>query len=133
GDSPVTVTDSATLPTRISAPMVMTPAPASSTPSRTTVAKLGNVKLILYVPGGKSGMRYCPASSVTPVRTLVMSAGLDTSIVTPGSTAPDVSRTVPARLCAVATPAPATTIATINNDRISIRFMSENLGRTMDL
>ena len=47
GDSPVTVIDSARLPTRISAPMVMTPAPDSSTPSRTTVAKPGSVKLTL--------------------------------------------------------------------------------------
>src|SRR5436190_22557794 len=72
-------------------------------------------------------MRYCPVSSVMPVRTLVMSAGLDTSIVTPGSTAPDVSRTVPAKLCANATlvPAPRTAIAT--NDRINSRFIGENL------
>ena len=56
-----------------------------------------------------------------------MSAGLDASIVTPGSTAPDVSRTVPARLCAVATLGPAPRIAITTNNRISIRFMSENL------
>src|SRR4051795_8334493 len=72
-------------------------------------------------------MRYCPVSSVTPVRTFVISAGLDASMVTPGSTAPDVSRTVPARLCADATPAPATRIATAANDRINTRFMWENL------
>src|SRR5258705_12685370 len=72
-------------------------------------------------------MRYCPVSSVTPVRTLVMSAGLDTSIVTPGSTAPDVSRTVPARLCAVATLCPAPRMAITANDRISSRFMTEHL------
>src|SRR2546423_14309257 len=73
-------------------------------------------------------MRYCPVSSVTPVRTLVMSAGLDTSIVTPGSTAPDVSRTVPARLCAVATLCPAASMAITANDRISSRFMTEHLN-----
>src|SRR5437870_2521569 len=72
-------------------------------------------------------MRYCPVSSVTPVRTLVMSAGLDASTVTPGGTAPDVSRTAPARLCAVARLGPAPTIAITINDRISIRFMGENL------
>src|SRR5688572_23028339 len=72
-------------------------------------------------------MRYCPVSSVTPVRTLVMSAGLDASMVTPGSTAPDVSRTVPARLCAVARLGPAPTMATTMNTRISVCFMSENL------
>src|SRR5688572_29289024 len=49
-------------------------------------------------------MRYCPVSSVVPVRTLVISAGLDASTVTPGSTAPEVSRTAPARLCAAASP-----------------------------
>src|SRR5580765_8341497 len=72
-------------------------------------------------------MRYCPASSETPVRTLVMSAGLDASIVTPGSTAPDVSRTVPARLCAVAKVGAAPTMAITANNRISIRFMSDTL------
>jgi hypothetical protein len=47
GDSPDTVIDSARLPTRISAPIVTTPAPFSSTPSRTTVAKLCSVNVIL--------------------------------------------------------------------------------------
>src|SRR5262252_7088463 len=70
-------------------------------------------------------MRYWPDSSETPVRTLVMSAGLDASIVTPGRTAPDVSRTVPARLCALATLAPALRMATTTSNRINIRFMSE--------
>src|SRR5215470_14480323 len=125
GDSPVTVTDSARPPTFISAPMVMTPPPDNSTPSRTTVAKPASVKVILYVPGGRSGMRYWPDSSETPVRALVMSAGLDASIVTPGSTAPEVSRTVPARLCAVARLAPALRIATATSNRINSRFMSE--------
>ena len=40
-------------------------------------------------------MRYWPLPSVVAVRTFSMSAGLDASTVTPGSTAPDVSRTVP--------------------------------------
>jgi hypothetical protein len=61
--------------------MVMTPPPDSSTPSRTTVAKPGSVKADLVGAGWQIGMRYCPVSSVTPVRTLVMSAGLDASIV----------------------------------------------------
>src|SRR5688572_19991714 len=42
-------------------------------------------------------MRYCPVSSVTPDRTFSMSAGLAASTVTPGSTPPDASRTVPVR------------------------------------
>src|SRR5262245_51746520 len=54
-----------------------------------------------------------------------MSAGLDASIVTPGSTAPDVSRTVPARLCALARLGAAPRRAITANNRISIRFMSE--------
>ncbi len=72
-------------------------------------------------------MRYCPVSSVTPVRTLVMSAGLDASMVTPGSTAPEVSRTVPARLCAVARLGTTKRLAITSSSRISSRFMSENL------
>ena len=40
-------------------------------------------------------MRNWPESSVTAVRTFSMSAGLAASTVTPGSTPPDVSRTVP--------------------------------------
>src|SRR5580765_3894159 len=43
-------------------------------------------------------MRYCPAPSVTAVRTFSMRAGLDASTVTPGSTAPDSSLTVPVRV-----------------------------------
>jgi hypothetical protein len=40
-------------------------------------------------------MRNWPDPSVTAERTFSMSAGLDASTVTPGSTAPDVSRTLP--------------------------------------
>ena len=38
---------------------------------------------------------YCPVSLVTVDRTFSISAGLDASTVTPGRTAPDVSRTTP--------------------------------------
>src|SRR6185503_20673093 len=41
-------------------------------------------------------MRKLPLPSVTVVRTFSISAGLVTSTVTPGSTAPDVSVTTPA-------------------------------------
>src|SRR4029450_13403346 len=94
-------------------------------------------------------MRYCPVSSVTPVRTFVISAGLDASIVTPGSTAPDVSRTAPARLCALAKLGTAPTIAITARHRSRTRFMrgppqpfgsrrepwalDDANGRTMDL
>src|SRR3954467_1523194 len=42
-------------------------------------------------------MRYCPVPSVTAARVFSISAGLAASTVTPGSTAPDASRTVPVR------------------------------------
>src|SRR5213593_2613383 len=41
-------------------------------------------------------MRYCPVPSVTAVRVFSMRTGLAASTVTPGITAPDASRTVPA-------------------------------------
>src|SRR5262249_12521038 len=40
-------------------------------------------------------IRYCPVPSVTAERVFSMSAALDASTGTPGSTAPDASRTVP--------------------------------------
>src|SRR5688500_3228927 len=43
-------------------------------------------------------MRYCPVPSVTAVRTFSIRAGLDASTVTPGSTPPDWSLTVPVRV-----------------------------------
>ena len=43
-------------------------------------------------------MRYCPSPSVTPVRTFSINAGLATSTVTPGSTAPDESVTTPVKV-----------------------------------
>src|SRR5436190_9864244 len=42
-------------------------------------------------------MRYSPDASETAERTFSMSAGLAASTVTPGSTPPDASRTVPVR------------------------------------
>src|SRR5947208_15235935 len=42
-------------------------------------------------------IRYCPLPSVMAVRVFSMSAGLAASTVTPGSTAPDGSLTVPVR------------------------------------
>src|SRR5438874_13447505 len=50
-------------------------------------------------------IRYCPVPSVVPERVLSISAGLAASTVTPGSTAPDGSRTVPVRTaCAKTVP-----------------------------
>ena len=98
GVSPVTVIVSCTPPTRMSALIVMLLAPPlTSTPSRITVVKPGSVKVNLYVPGVRSWIRYRPVPSDTVVRTFSINAGLAASTVTPGSTAPEASRTVPAR------------------------------------
>src|SRR5712675_2941548 len=96
GVSPVIVTDSARLPMRISTLMVMTPEPATSTPSRLTGENPLSVNVTVYVPGGSSVIRYWPAPSVTPWRDFSVSATLDASTATPGSTAPEGSRTMPA-------------------------------------
>src|SRR5262245_5471227 len=49
-------------------------------------------------------MRYCPFALLVAERTRSMSDGLWASTVTPGSTAPEVSRTVPPICCALARP-----------------------------
>src|SRR5688572_19364232 len=100
GVTPVTVTVSWTELTFMSAFTVMTPAPATSTPGRATVAKPGSVNVTEYVPGRRSMIWYWPLPSVTTDRVRSISAGLEASTVTPGSTAPDVSLTTPATDCA---------------------------------
>ena len=75
-----------------------TPEPVTCTPWRWTVLNPASVKEMPYVPGGRSVMRYCPVLSLTADRTFSIKAGLDASTVAPGSTAPDVSRTTPARV-----------------------------------
>ena len=95
GDSPVTVMVSSTAPTRISAFTDAVNDPVNSMPSRRTVLNPGSEMVTVYAPGRRFSTRYCPASSVTTERTFSISAGLATSTVTPGSTAPDVSRTTP--------------------------------------
>jgi hypothetical protein len=69
--------------------------PCSTTPSRCTTEKPGSVNVTVYSPGRRFSIAYCPVPSVTVDRTFSMSAGLDASTVTPGSTAPDASRTSP--------------------------------------
>src|SRR5580765_2371926 len=49
------------------------------------------------MPGRRSTRRYAPLPSVTTDRVFSMRAGLAASTVTPGSTAPDESLTLPAR------------------------------------
>src|SRR5690242_4239768 len=95
--------------------------------SRRTVLKPVSENDKVYVPARRSTMRYWPVASVTALRVFSISAGLDASTVTPGSTPPDVSRTVPARLCADAMLGTTARIAITTNDRTSTGRMSENL------
>src|SRR6185436_18686896 len=94
--SPVTVTDSSTVPTFRSAFTVAVNVPASSTPSRLSALNPGSVNVTLYVPGRRSTTLYWPLPSVTTDRAFSINAGLAASTVTPGRTAPDVSLTTPA-------------------------------------
>src|SRR5438552_3683394 len=94
--SPETVIVSATVPTFISALTCAVNPVVSSMPSRLNVAKPGSVKLTSYVPGRRSTIRYRPWLSVVTDRTFSISAGLLASTVTPGITAPEVSRAIPA-------------------------------------
>src|SRR5207249_8590996 len=96
GASPVTVTVSATAPTRKSAFTVAVNDPCSSMPSRLSVLNPGSANVTLYVPGRRSTTLNWPLPSVTTDRTLSINAGLAASTVTPGRTAPDVSFTTPA-------------------------------------
>src|SRR5580765_2292849 len=98
GESPVTVIDSASEPTRRSALTAAVNADVNSTPSRFTVLKPVNVNVTEYVPGTRLTILYWPAASVTTVRTRSMSDGLAASTVTPGMTAPVASLTTPAML-----------------------------------
>jgi hypothetical protein len=95
GLSPVTVMVSSSAPTRRSAFTVALNSEASSRPSRLYVLNPVSVKVTEYTPGRRSTIRYEPLPSVTAVRTFSISASLAASTVTPGRTAPDVSRTTP--------------------------------------
>jgi hypothetical protein len=78
-----------------------------------------------YVPGLRLGMRYCPASSVTAMRTFSMSAGLEASTVTPGSTPPDWSLTVPVRVpCAKTSDGKRVTATRIKTGIDALRMVS---------
>src|SRR5678816_2605546 len=90
-----TVMVSSTPPTSNCALTCAVNVPSNSIPVRSTVLNPGSVNLTVKVPGRRSTMRYCPLPSVSAVRTFSISAGLDASTVTPGSTAPDPSLTVP--------------------------------------
>ena len=69
--------------------------PDSSTPSRSHGGETRQGERDGVDTGRRFSMPYCPVPSVTVVRTFSISAGLAASTVTPGSTAPDASRTAP--------------------------------------
>src|SRR5262249_52937393 len=96
GVAPDTVIDSSTAPTFISPLTVAVNPVVSWMPSRFTVPNPLNDIVTAYVPGRRSMILYWPRSSVVTVRTFSISAGLDASTVTPGSTAPVASWTSPA-------------------------------------
>src|SRR4029453_1156234 len=67
-------------------------------------------------------IRYCPEPSVTATRDLSMRAGLEASTVTPGSTAPDASRTVPVREACANTVAGSSETARARTHFVKIRI-----------
>ena len=82
------------------------------------------------MPGGSSVMRYCPVPSVVALRTFSMRTGLAASTVTPGSTAPDASRTTPAMVaCADAVEGNRAAIATTASAHVTFTAR----GPTSDL
>src|SRR6185436_9789720 len=62
---------------------------------------------------------YWPVSSVTTERTFSISAGLDASTVTPGSTAPDASLTTPAIVAWAYVTAGVKAITAIHRHRVA--------------
>src|SRR4051812_6013508 len=101
GEEPDTVTDSSSAPTLRSAFTVAVKFDGSSSPSRLKVLNPWSEKVITYTPGRRSTTWYLPSPSVDTVFVFSISTSLATSTVTPGSTAPDASFTVPPiALCA---------------------------------
>ena len=94
------------------------PAPRTS-PSRLTVSNPGSVKARAYSPGRKSVIAYRPAPSVTTARRPSTTPPLVASTVTPGSTLPASSVTVPViELCAAAEADASSTHANVNHLRM---------------
>src|SRR4051794_40699246 len=77
-------------------------------------------------------MRYWPVPSVTDVRVFSINAGLDASMVTPGSTAPDASFTLPAiDDWACATAGSSRTIAGRTHVRASLSTERTSINRLL--
>ena len=96
GLAPETVTVSSIEPTVIVPSTFAVKSETSSIPSRTNVLNPGSVNVTVYAPGRRASIVYRPAPSVTVARTPWISAGLLASTVTPGSTPPVSSVTLPA-------------------------------------
>src|SRR3954453_2922830 len=135
GDEPETVTDSSSAPTFMSAFTVAVKFDGSSSASRLKVLKPCREKVTVYRPGRRSTMVYLPSPSVDTVLVFSISASLATSTVTPGSTAPDVSFTVPPiALCARARVGSATTHTSAANAlRMNRHFVIDVLLRVTEL
>src|SRR5437762_3559905 len=74
-------------------------------------------------------MVYTPAPSVTTVRDFSISAGLEASTLTPGSTAPEASLTTPEILaCPCAFAIVGTSTTQTNTNATASRRMSDLLG-----
>src|ERR1044072_1621205 len=78
-------------------------------------------------------MRYWPEPSVTTDRCFSMTTGLAASTVTPGSTAPEVSRTTPVIEPWAATAAGNTSIADTTTTALATRVMDPPVSATLDL
>src|ERR1041385_6718946 len=94
GGSLDTVTESVALPTSSVKSTVSVCATDSTTLSRTAALNPGDVTVMRYVPAGKDGIRYTPASVVTVLNSMPVS-GFTTLMAAATTAAPDGSETVP--------------------------------------
>src|SRR5438477_10118798 len=130
GVAPLTVIVSSTAPTFMSALMLAANEPVSSMPSRFTVLKPVSVNETEYVPGRRLTIRDWPVPSETAERVFSMRAGLETSTVTPGNTAPDVSFTTPViDACANATAGNRTRHANMPNVLTALTTLPPEIER----
>ena len=91
---PTTTTCSSSCTDRAVSRVTFAPAP-SATPRRASVWKPGSVKVTSYTPGGSPVSANAPAPSVTAASIGPPASVLRASTVTPGSTRPVASVTVP--------------------------------------
>src|SRR5262249_6247004 len=105
----------------------------TSIPSCFNVLNPGSSKVTPYVPGGTAGKRYSPSGFVTAVCTPII-AGLLTVTVTPGSTAPLESATLPLIVPVELAPPPcANACADANRHAASTATKMESPRRLMNV